>query len=225
MVLLENENNSLPLTKDQKIFVTGPGANSVALQNGGWSSNWQGAYPNFWDYSGTLFSNAELGVGIGIKDAMNDVLMSNSGNLVNSINEADTVIVVLAETPYAEYNGDNDSLTLTSGNAHPDNAAALQVAEQAQAAGKNVVGILISGRPLLITDELQHFDSFVMAWLPGSEGGNGISDVLFGDYDFTGTLPITWPRTYSQVGITSNDTDYATKDVLYRYGYGLSYSD
>lgn len=225
LVLLENNNDSLPLTKDQKIFVTGPGANSVALQNGGWSTNWQGAYPNFWDYSGTLFTNAQLGVGIGIKDAMNDVLMSNSGSLVNNMSEADTVIVVLAETPYAEYNGDNGSLTLTSGNAHPDNAAALAVAAQAQAAGKNVVGILISGRPLLITNELSNFDSFVAVWLPGSEGGNGISDVLFGDYDFTGTLPMTWPATLSQVGITSNDDDYDSKSVLYRYGYGLSYVD
>lgn len=225
LVLLENDNNSLPLTKDQKIFVTGPGANSIALQNGGWSTYWQGAYPNFWGNPSVLYGNDQLGAGIGIKDAMEDVLSSTSGMLVNNVNDADTVVVVLAETPYAEYYGDNDSMTLTTGNAHSGNAAALQVAAQAQAAGKNVVGILISGRPLLITDELSNFDSFVAAWLPGSEGGNGINDVLFGDYDFTGILPVTWPATLSQVGITSNDSDYNSKSVLYRYGYGLSYDD
>ena len=212
LVLLENNNNSLPLTKDQKIFVTGPGANHVGLQSGGWTTYWQGN------------GNADIGVGIGIRDAMAAVLSLTSGSIVNTYQEADTVIVVLAENSYAEVSGDNGSLTLTTGNAHAGNTAALQLAADAQAAGKNVVGILLSGRPLLLGDNMQHFDSFIAAWLPGSEGGNGISDVLFGDYDFTGKLSFTWPVDITQIGYTSNEENYNESSVMYPFGYGLDYS-
>jgi beta-glucosidase len=213
LVLLENNNDSLPLSKDDKIFVTGPGANNVGLQSGGWTRYWQGT------------TDSSLGVGSGIKDAITEVLNANSGTVASSWQTADTVIVVLAENPYAEGVGDNGNLTLTGGNAHDGNAAALQIAADAQAAGKNVVGILLSGRPLLLEDNMQHFDSFIAAWLPGTEGGNGISDVLFGDYDFTGRLSFTWPVDISQVGYTSNEEDYDPNSVLYPYGYGMDYTN
>ena len=213
LVLLENNNSSLPLQKNEKIFVGGPGANHVGLQSGGWTTHWQGNL------------SADIGVGIGISDAINEVLNANGGNLTNTWQEADTVIVVLAEYPYSEGAGDNGELTLTSGMAHTENAQALQLAQDAQAAGKNVVGILLSGRPLLLENNMQHFDSFIAAWLPGSEGGYGISDCLFGDYDFTGKLSFTWPVDLSQITITSNDEDYDEDEVLYPYGYGLTYND
>jgi len=213
LVLLENDNSSLPLNKTDNVFVTGPGANNVGLQSGGWTTYWQGT------------TNASIGVGIGIKDAISEVLANNTGNIVNTWQEADTVIVVLAETPYAESGGDNGILTLTGGNAHAENAQALLVAQAAQAAGKNVVGILLSGRPLILEDNLQYFDSFVAAWLPGSEGGHGISDVLFGEYDFTGRLSFTWPIDISQVGYTSNEEDYDPNSVKYPFGYGLDYAN
>ena len=213
LVLLENSNNSLPLDKDETIFVTGPGANNVGLQCGGWTTYWQGN------------TSPNIGVGLGIKDAITEVLNANSGNIASSWQTADTVIVVLAENPYSEGSGDNGVLTLTGGNAHAENAAALQIAADAQAAGKNVVGILLSGRPLLLEDNMQHFDSFIAAWLPGSEGGYGISDVLFGDYDFTGHLSFTWPVDINQVGYTSNEEDYDPNSVLYPYGYGLDYTN
>jgi beta-glucosidase len=211
LVLLENNNGSLPLNKEDKIYVGGPGANHIGLQSGGWTSYWQGN------------TAADFGVGIGIKDAITEVLALNTGSVVNTWQEADTVIVVLAENPYSEGVGDNGVLTLTGGNAHADNAAALQLAQVAQDAGKNVVGILLSGRPLLLEDNMQHFDSFVAAWLPGSEGGHGISDVLFGDYNFTGKLSFTWPAIISQASVTVNDEDYDEDEVAYPYGYGLTY--
>lgn len=224
LVLLENENSSLPLSKEEKIFVTGPGANSIALQNGGWSTHWQGAYSNFWSWDYNLLSNTQLGTGIGIEDAIRELLATTGGTLVNTPEEADTIIVVLAEYPYAEGYGDNNQMTLTTGNAHPGNVAALQLAAQYNSS-KNVVGVLLSGRPLLLENNLDHFDSFVAAWLPGSEGGHGIADVLFGDYDFTGTLSFTWPLDYSQIGYNMNDENYDPNSVLFPYGYGLNYQE
>lgn len=87
-----------------------------------------------------------------------------------------------------------------------------------------MVVILLSGRPMIVTSEINYWDSFIAAWLPGSEGGRGIADVLFGDYDFTGKLPVTWPEYSSQAGQTINKENYNIKDYLFPYGYGLSYN-
>ncbi|XMB72251.1 glycoside hydrolase family 3 protein [Mycoplasmatota bacterium WC30] len=212
LVLLKNENNSLPLTKDSNIYITGPGSDNVGYLCGGWTTYWQGN------------TNANIGVGQSVKSAMTGVLNNNSGTLNTAWENADTVVIVLTETPYSEGSGDNYNLTLTGGNSHPGNALALQLAEQANNAGKNVVGVLVSGRPLLLENYLQYFDSFVAAWLPGSEGGKAISDVLFGDFDFVGKLSYTWPADYSQRGYTSNKEDYDEDIVLYPYGYGLTYN-
>ncbi len=213
LVLLKNSGLSLPLDKDEKIYITGPGSNNVGLQCGGWTRFWQGV------------ADADMSVGTSIYEGIEDVLVSMGGTIVGSISEADTVIVVLAETPYAEFNGDSTVLTLTEGKSHPANTAALAEALTAHNQGKNVVGILISGRPLLFENYLDRFDSFIAAWLPGTEGGSGISDVLFGDYNFTGVLSFTWPQNSSQFGYNSNDPDYDETSVLFPFGYGLTYSE
>ncbi|MDC0558852.1 glycoside hydrolase family 3 protein [Candidatus Izimaplasma bacterium] len=213
LVLLKNSGLSLPLDKDEKIYITGPASNNVGLLCGGWTRVWQGV------------ADSDMTVGTSIYEGIEDVLESFGGTIVDSISEADTVIVVLAETTYAEFNGDSDVLTLTGGKSHPANIPALEEALTAHNQGKNVVGILISGRPLLLEDYLDRFDSFIAAWLPGTEGGSGISDVLFGDYNFTGKLSFTWPLNSSQFGYNSNDPDYDSTSVLYPFGYGLTYSD
>ncbi len=212
LVLLKNDNLSLPLDKDDNIFITGPGSDNVGYMCGGWTTNWQGN------------TSVDIGVGQSIKSAMTDVLNNNSGTANTNWENADTVVIVLSEIPYAEGVGDNSNPTLTGATAHPDNAAALQLAQQASLAGKNVVGVLISGRPLLLENYLQYFDSFVAAWLPGSEGGLATSDVLFGDFDFVGQLSYTWPLDATQIGYTSNREDYDEDYVLFPYGYGLKYN-
>jgi beta-glucosidase len=212
LVLLKNDNQSLPLEKNESIYLTGTASDHVGYMSGGWTTYWQGN------------TSADIGVGTSIKDAMTDVLNGNSGQIVNNINDAQTVVVVLSELPYSEGVGDNQILTLTGGNVDPNNINALNVAQQAHQDGKNIVGILISGRPLLFEDYLQYFDSFVAAWLPGSEGGLGIADVIFGDYDFTGKLSYTWPKSIAYVGYNSNREDYDEGLVQFPYGYGLTYA-
>ncbi|TVS12830.1 MAG: beta-glucosidase, partial [Wenzhouxiangella sp.] len=85
--------------------------------------------------------------------------------------------------------------------------------------GTQVITVLISGRPLLVNEELERSAAFVAAWLPGSEG-DGIAEVLFGDHDFTGKLGFSWPREAGQIPINVGDADY---DPLFEYGFGLQY--
>mgnify|MGYP001421970529 FL=1 len=93
-----------------------------------------------------------------------------------------------------------------------------------------MVLVILSGRPLVIEDPtvLERCNAIVAAWLPGSRG-IGVADVLFGDVNFTGKLPHTWPRTFEQIPVNVNrqadepGLDAASTDVLFPYGYGLSY--
>lgn len=211
LVLLKNDNNALPLSKNSNIYITGSASDNVGLLCGGWTTHWQGN------------TNSNIGVGTSIKDGFNTMVNSANGSLVADINAADTVVVVLSENPYSEGSGDNRVLTFTSNTASSGNSASIQTAKDAKAAGKKVIGILVSGRPLLLEDNLQYFDGFVAAWLPGSEGGTGISNVIFGDTDFTGKLPYTWPINSNQIGYNSNNKEYNPESVLFPYGYGLSY--
>jgi beta-glucosidase len=213
LVLLKNDNDALPLNSTENIYLVGPGADNVGFMSGGWTTYWQGNL------------SSDIGVGTSIYDAFRNELNSNGASLVTDMDSADIVVVVLTETPYAESGGDNGVLDLIGGNAHPDNADALATAEYAFNQGKTVIGILISGRPLLLGDDIDYFDAFIAAWLPGSEGGNGISDVIFGDYDFTGKLSFTWPIDSSQFGYNSNDENYDESSVMYPFGYGLTYND
>ncbi len=212
LVLLKNENQALPLAKNDSIYITGTAATNVGYLCGGWTTYWQGN------------TNAFIGVGLSIRDAMNAVVQGAGVSLASSWNDASTVVVVLSEIPYSEGAGDNDQLTLTSPTADGYNATALNIAKQAHDAGKHVIGILISGRPLVLGDSINDFDAFVAAWLPGSEGGRGLADVLFGDFDFTGKLSFTWPKDLSQIGYTSTLSYYNPDIVMYPFGYGLSYS-
>jgi beta-glucosidase len=120
-------------------------------------------------------------------------------------------VVVVGETPYAEMRGDRTDLTLA-----PEDVEAIS---NMKTAGIPVVVILFSGRPMIIGNVLDKADAFVAAWLPGTEG-QGVADVLFGDYKPSGKLTFSWPRTMAQVPIHVGSHKY---DPLFKYGYGLTY--
>ena len=107
--------------------------------------------------------------------------------------------------------------TLELAKLHPEDLATIK-----NISGKGIplVVVLISGRPLVVNQELAESTSFVAAWLPGSEG-HGVSDVLFGDYDFQGKLSFSWPKDPADNILNLDDKNY---DPLFPYGYGLSYS-
>lgn len=217
VVLLDNKNKTLPLKKDVgTIFVAGEGASKTGYQNGGWTLEWQGV-PG--DAGGTSILQA-------VKNAVSpktrveynqfanfSTLKDSKGNQL----QADVAILVLAEPPYAEGVGDRAKLDLDAGDIlRLDNLK--QVSSQ-------VVVILLSGRPLVITQALPKSDAFVAAWLPGSEG-EGITDLLFGDVQFSGKTPYTWPRTDAQLPFDfSNMKTDGCDAPLFPYGFGLTTND
>jgi len=199
MVLLKNETNLLPLPKNGKeIIVAGRGANNIGMQSGGWTISWQGEMEK--KTEGTSVLEA-------IKQTVDPgTLVKFSEDGTNA--EGDIAVVVIGEEPYAEMEGDRVDLSL--------NKKDLDVIKRLKNKNIPVVVILFSGRPMIITDEIEQWDSFIAAWLPGTEG-QGIADVLFGDYKPTGKLSFSWPKSMDQLPISKAD------DHLFDFGDGLSY--
>lgn len=203
LVLLKNKENVLPLSKDSgHIHVAGKGADNMGMQCGGWTITWQGDSGDITEGT-TILKAIQQTVSPGTK-----VTYSRDGKGAEG---ADAGIVVIGEYPYAEMEGDRKSLSLSS----TDTRAIANVKD----AGIPVVVILISGRPLIVTPEIDNWDAFIAAWLPGTEG-QGVADVLFGDYNPTGKLSHTWPADMKQIPINEGDEVY---DPLFPYGFGLSY--
>jgi len=202
LVVLKND-GVLPLSKDLgHIHVAGKNADDLGNQCGGWTITWQGE-------SGPLTKGTTIYEAIQIAvSSFTNVTFSKDGSGAKG---ADLGIVVVGETPYAEMEGDQESLALDKKD--------LATIDRIRKAGVPVVVIIVSGRPLMIADELDKWGGVIAAWLPGSEG-KGITDVIFGDYNPTGRLSVTWPRNMAQIPINFGDTDY---DPLFEYGFGLSY--
>ena len=210
LVLLKNENDVLPISGSSKIFVAGKSANNLGFQCGGWTIEHQGFDDNG---NGT---DKTLGTTIlqGIKNVHSGFVTYNKDGIGASGH--DVAIVVIGETPYAEIPGDDNDLSLYSND--------ITCLNNVYAAGIPVVVIMVSGRPMIVTDdvttdEIDKWDAFVAAWLPGTEG-EGIAEVLFGYYDFTGKLSVSWPKSMDQIPINYGDSSY---DPLFEYGYGLEH--
>lgn len=204
LVLLKNEKNVLPLSKTMKsIVVAGKGADDIGMQCGGWTIDWQGRRGNFLNGGTTILQAVKNTV-----SKETNVKYSPDGSTADS---GDVAIVVIGEEPYAEMFGDREDLSLAKED--------VALVEQLTAKGVTVVVVLISGRPMIINSTLEKSAAFVVAWLPGTEG-QGVADVLFGDYAPTGKLPHSWPRSMSQIPINVGDEKY---DPLFPYGFGLTY--
>ncbi|MFD4503820.1 glycoside hydrolase family 3 N-terminal domain-containing protein [Streptomyces sp. NPDC058457] len=200
-VLLKNSDSVLPLKESQKVYVAGSNADDLGNQTGGWTLTWQGA-------SGTHTTGTTILQGM--KNAGGDVTYSKDASAPTS--GYDVGVVVVGETPYAEGVGDvgnGNDLALT-----PADQAAV---DKVCAAMKCAV-LIVSGRPQLIGDRLGEIDSLVASWLPGTEG-DGVADVLYGKKAFTGQLPVTWPKSETQLPINVGDASY---DPQYPYGWGLT---
>ncbi len=209
LVLLKNE-AVLPFSKgEDKILVVGSKAINIGVQCGGWTISWQGG-------SGNITEGTTIYEGIrNMNGSSNTVFTTNDSN----IPDADYAVVVVGETPYAESAGDLFYTGASGFNLSQEDKDLIQGIDES---GLPFVVVMLSGRPLDIREELEAADAFMAAWLPGSEGGSGIAEVLFGDYEPTGKLSHTWPKSFHDVPINITD-NIQEDDVLFEYGYGLNY--
>ncbi|GLU19079.1 hypothetical protein SLE2022_353460 [Rubroshorea leprosula] len=211
LVLLKNGENAdgpvLPLSKKApKILVAGTHANNLGYQCGGWTITWQGLSGNN-NTTGTTILSA---IATAVDPSTEIVYRENPDpNFMTSNNNFSYAVVVVGELPYAETAGDSRDLLI----AEPGYNVISTVCGRVKC-----VVIVVSGRPVVIEPYLDQMDALVAAWLPGSEG-NGVADVLFGDYGFTGKLPRTWFKTVDQLPMNVGDANY---DPLFAFGFGLT---
>ena len=207
LVLLKNNNQLLPIDPSKTILVVGDGASSISKASGGWTLSWQGT-----GHSNDKFPNGESilqGIEKTVDDAGGKLIFSKDGDTTI---KADVVIAVYGEDPYAEFQGDRENLAFIP-NGFDTNKLSTYKEN-----GIPIVSVFLSGRPMWANTEINNSDSFIAAWLPGSEGG-GVSDMLFKtdpSFDFTGRLSFTWPAS----AVVSKNNNQA----LFKTGYGLSYT-
>ncbi|PUZ73930.1 hypothetical protein GQ55_1G025100 [Panicum hallii var. hallii] len=213
LVLLKNgkpgDEPLLPLPKKAhvSILVAGSHADDLGSQCGGWTIKWQGLTGNNLTAGTTILDGIKRAVG----PAGTNVVYSESpdaGFIERNKARFDYAVVVVGEHPYAETAGDNLNLTIPA----PGPAIIRNVCGSIRC-----VVVLVSGRPLVVEPYLGAVDALVAAWLPGT-GGQGVADVLFGDYGFTGKLSRTWFRSVDQLPMNVGDAHY---DPLFPFGFGL----
>ncbi|KAJ0079968.1 hypothetical protein Patl1_22850 [Pistacia atlantica] len=210
LVLLKNGESAdrplLPLPKKtSKILVAGTHADNLGYKCGGWTIEWLGLSGNNITSGTTILTAIKNTV-----DQQTKVVFEENpdANFVKSNNFA-YAIVVVGEHPYTETKGDSLNLTI------PDHGP--RTITNVCGAVKCVV-VVISGRPVVLEPYISSMDALVTAWLPGSEG-QGVTDVLFGDYGFTGKLPRTWFKTVDRLPVNVGDSHY---DPVFPFGFGLT---
>ncbi|MCK6104202.1 MULTISPECIES: glycoside hydrolase family 3 protein [unclassified Brevundimonas] len=213
LVLLKNEGSVLPIRAGARVLVAGH-ADDIGQASGGWTLTWQG----------TGNTNADFPNGQSIWSGIREAVTAGGGQATLSADgsftqKPDVAIVVFGETPYAEFQGDVDTLDFLP-------TEPLETLKRLKAAGIPTVSVFLSGRPMWTNPEINASDAFVAAWLPGTEGA-GVADVLIGDAagkprnDFHGTLSFSWPKTAKGEPLNVGQPGY---DPQFAYGYGLTYA-
>jgi beta-glucosidase len=217
LVLLKNEHGLLPLKPLAHVLVIGKAADDIGTQSGGWTIDWQGDHNLNADFPGG--TSIYGGIAAAVRDAGGTAELSRYGEFSQ---RPDVAIVVYGESPYAEFQGDRETLEFSPGDKHD-----LLVLRRLRAARIPVVSVFLSGRPLWVNPELNASDAFVAAWLPGTEGA-GVADVLFRGadgsipYDFTGHLSFSWPAKAMPVHYDAVTDE--PSGALFARGYGLNYA-
>ncbi|RKD30282.1 glycoside hydrolase family 3 protein [Lacrimispora algidixylanolytica] len=207
LVLLKNDNSVLPIKKGTKIFVTGPAANDVGVQCGGWTITWLGKTDA--DNNGRKW----IPEGKTILDGLNELADEYELTIITDPEkavDANMTLLCLGEKTYSEWKGDSANISITKEVGLNGNAKAIDLAKSL---GHPTVTCVVAGRNVIITDYMKQWDGIVMCYLPGSEG-DGVANVLTGKSSFKGTLPMPY---YSEV------EDIRTDKVMFPVGYGLKY--
>jgi beta-glucosidase len=237
----------------RRILVTGPSSDSPANQLGGWSIAWQGAFNLPSDIPvpevTTIREGIEQAAGPGtqvlwkqgapvadttnrtkpdgttdptlaqppdpLNDPANATVAAARADAVAAAKHVDAVVVAVGESPYAEGQGDDATPALP--------LAQAKLIDDLEATGKRVIVVVVAGRPLKMDHQLGEANASLMAFLPGTEGGGAIADALFGTYNPSGRLPVSWPKDSSLFPLAYNEAG-KPYDPRFAFGYGLSYT-
>jgi beta-glucosidase len=228
ITLLKNKQNTLPLSKETKVLVTGVSANSLNYLNGGWSRTWDGENPAYNDKDKLTIleaitqeigkNNVQFAQGT---DYLNEI---NINEVVQKAKKTDVIVACIGEKPATEKPSDIENLDL------PD--AQIKLVKELAGSGKPIVLVMVQGRPRIISKIEPLANSVIMAYLPGNEGGIAVSDVIFGNFNPCGRLPYTYPRfsgsiwTYDHLTSDKRDVNFGLNGFTpqYEFGFGLSYT-
>jgi beta-glucosidase len=239
ITLLRNQNSTLPLSATSKIVVTGPNADNMTYQLGGWSVSWQGAYTSGHvcceGPPGQIPPGTTVLKGLQGEDP-NVTYAPDQATAVSDAASADAVVVAVGEKAYAEGLGDNPSPQLT-----PDQQSLVSALE---ATGKPVIVVVVAGRPLGL-GPAEQANAILMAYQGSTEAGQAVADAIFGKIDPSGHLPVTWPsdaaapggdfntgapsplgdqpKVFDQLPYTGSGQG-SGYNPLYPFAYGLSYT-
>jgi beta-glucosidase len=233
MTLLKNQDNVLPVSKNAKVLVAGPSAQSISALNGCWSYTWQGKEEQWYPADSKTILQAitdKLGaanVTTTTAKGFDNAVNYDAAKLTAAAAGVDAIILCVGEDAYAESPGNTRELAL------PDDQLAL--AKAAAATSKPVILVLTEGRPRFITSIEPSMKGILMAYWSGKKSAEAIADVLFGDYNPDGRLPFSYPKSIGEIVLYDrkpseevrevfNDNVNSGYDPLYAFGHGLSYT-
>lgn len=228
LTLLKNDPAILPLKKDQKVLVAGVAAHSLTTLNGAWSRTWSGQDTSYNDSGKATILEAIRDL-IGSENTLYaqgstyDALIDGD-RAVMQAKKADCIVLCMGELPATEKPSDIEDLNMPE--------AQLELAKMLAATGKPMVLVLVQARPRIIRAIEPDADAILMAYLPGNEGGVAIADVLFGEVNPSGKLPMTYPRhtgsiwayDHTKADIRDDNFGFDGYNPQYVFGHGLSYT-
>lgn len=228
ITLLKNENQTLPISPNKKILVTGWAAKSMQSLNGGWSFDWQGATSNdFAKHKKDLFDSIKEIAGAENVDFAEGCTYDELTNLEEAIEKAkaaEHIILCLGENSYTEFLGNISDLNLPN--------AQIELAKAMIKTGKPITLVLLEGRPRIISSFADEVGSILLGYYPSHDGVEAIADILFGKTNPSGKLPYTYPRnanalmTYDHkhaeaVEVQGSEIPF---NPQFEFGHGLSYT-
>ena len=236
ITLLKNENGILPLSKNQKVLIAGPTSNNLIYLNGAWTHTWQGVDTTY-NTSGCLTVREAFEKKLGKENCLfsqgAELYSENSFEKTRFVNltdykekvkQADVVVLCLGELPATEKPGDILSLNLDS--------EQRELAKLAYDQNKKVILVLLEGRPRIIHDIVSGASGIIQAYLPGNYGAEALVQLMFGEVNFSGRLPYTYPKFDGVIEFydhpksvdRSKSGDFKAYNPEWDFGFGLSYS-
>ncbi len=237
ITLLKNDSNILPLSPTKKVLISGPTSDNLIFLNGAWTHTWQGDNPTFntegclsvkeafqerLGKDNCLFSQ---GAKLFVENGFETSALTDTADFKKKAEQSDYIILCLGEFPSTEKPGDIKSLNLPQ--------AQIDLAKIAYRTGKPVVLILLEGRPRIIRPIVEQANGIIQGYLPGDYGANALVKLVYGDENFSGKLPYTYPKydgvlefyDHPRSVDRSKGPEFDAYDPQWDFGFGLNYSE